>query len=182
MIFRRKKPRGRGPVDPEAVNFQPDAVMIEERPLPWFAARVVYVIVLLVVTAATWASLSQVDRVVVARGKLITIEPLMTVQPLETAVVHSIKVGVGDTVKEGEILATLDPTFSQSEQLADEERLASMTAEASRLDAEMLYQTFDFTWSNDPVVAKYLKLQRAIYNHRQAEYRAAVAAADADAA
>src|SRR5246127_91101 len=179
---RKKKPRGRGPVDPEAVNFQPDAVMIEERPLPWFARSVVYVIVLLVVTAATWASLSQVDRVVVARGKLITIEPLMTVQPLETAVVHSIKVGVGDTVKEGEILATLDPTFSQSEQLADEERLASMTAEASRLEAEIFNQTFDSTWSNDPVVAKYLRLQRAVYNHRQAEYRAAVAAADADAA
>jgi hemolysin D len=179
---RKKKPRGRGPVDPEAVNFQPDAVMIEERPLPWFARSVVYVIVLLVVTAATWASLSQVDRVVVARGKLITIEPLMTVQPLETAVVHSIKVGVGDTVKEGEILATLDPTFSQSEQLADEERLASMTAEASRLEAEIFNQPFDSTWSQEPVVAKYLRLQRAVYNHRQAEYRAAVSAADADSA
>ena len=182
MRLWRKKQRGRGPVDPEAVNFQPDAVMIEERPLPWFARSVVYVIVLLVVSAATWASLSQVDRVVVARGKLITIEPLMTVQPLETAVVHSIKVGVGDTVKAGEVLATLDPTFTQSEQLADEERLASMTAEASRLEAEIFGQSFDSTWSQDPVVAKYLKLQRAVYDHRQAEYRAAVAAADADAA
>ncbi|MBV8752120.1 MAG: HlyD family type I secretion periplasmic adaptor subunit [Hyphomicrobiales bacterium] len=182
MRLWRKKPRGRGPVDAEAVNFQPDAVMIEERPLPWFARSVVYVIVLLVVSAAVWASLSQVDRVVVARGKLITIEPLMTVQPLETAVVHSIKVGVGDTVKAGDILATLDPTFTQSEQLADEERLASMTAEASRLEAEIFGQPFDSTWSQDPVVAKYLKLQRAVYDHRQAEYRAAVSAADADAA
>jgi HlyD family secretion protein len=182
MRFWRKKARGRGSVDAEAVNFQPDAVMIEERPLPWFARSVVYVIVLLVVSAALWASLSQVDRVVVARGKLITIEPLMTVQPLETAVVHSINVGVGDTVKAGEILATLDPTFSQSEQLADEERLASMTAEASRLEAEIFNQPFDSTWSQDPVVAKYLKLQRAVYDHRQAEYRAAVAAAEADAA
>src|ERR1700741_3543183 len=99
MKFWRKKPRGPGPGDPEAVNFQPDAVMIEERPLPWFARSVVYVIVLLVVSAATWASLSQVDRVVVARGKLITIEPLMTIQPLETAIVHSIDVGVGDPGK-----------------------------------------------------------------------------------
>jgi HlyD family secretion protein len=156
--------------------------MIEERPLPWFARSVVYVIVLLVASAATWASLSQVDRVVVARGKLITIEPLMTVQPLETAVVHSITVGVGDTVKAGEILATLDPTFTQSEQMADEERLASMTAEASRLEAEIFNQPFDSTWSKDPVVAKYLKLQRAVYDHRQAEYRAAVSSADADAA
>jgi HlyD family secretion protein len=182
MRIWRKKPSGRGPVDPEAVHFQPDAVMIEERPLPWFARSVVYVIVLLVVSAATWASLSQVDRVVTARGKLITIDPLMTIQPLETAIVHSINVGVGDTVKAGDILATLDPTFSQSEQTADEERLASMTAEASRLEAEIFDQPFDSTWSSDPIVAKYLRLQRAVYDHRQAEYRAASAAAEADAA
>jgi membrane fusion protein, hemolysin D len=182
MRWRRQKRRGRGAVDPEAVHFQPDAVMIEERPLPWFARSVVYMVVLLVVTAATWASLSQVDRVVTARGKLITIEPLMTVQPLETAVVHSIEVGVGDSVKAGEVLATLDPTFSQSEQTADEERLASMTAEASRLEAEIYGRPFDPTLSGDPVVGRYLKLQEAVYAHRQAEYRAAVAAAEADAA
>src|SRR5215470_8144432 len=161
-IWRKKKPRGRGAVDPEAVNFQPDAVMIEERPLPWFARSVVYVVVLFVVSAATWASLSQVDRVVTARGKLITVDPLMTIQPLETAIVHSIDVGVGDTVKAGEVLATLDPTFSQSEQTADEERLASMTAEAWRLESEIFNRPFDPTWSGDPIVGRYLKLQAAV--------------------
>jgi hemolysin D len=64
MRFVRAKRRGRDPVDREAVHFQPDAVMIEERPLPWFARSVVYLIVALVVSAALWASLSQVDRVV----------------------------------------------------------------------------------------------------------------------
>ncbi len=181
MRMQAKRRRAKG-VDPEAVQFQPDAVMIEERPLPWFARSVVYVVVLLVVSAAAWASLSQVDRVVTARGKLITIDPLMTIQPLETAVIHSINVGVGDTVKTGDVLATLDPTFSQSEQTADEERLASMTAEASRLEAEIYATPFDPGWSNDPIVGKYLKLQAAVYAHRQAEYRAAVASAEADAA
>ena len=182
MRFSRAKRRGRGPVDTEAVHFQPDAVMIEERPLPWFARSVVYLVVALVVSAAAWATLSQVDRVVTARGKLITVDPLMTVQPLETAVVHSIDVGVGDSVKAGDILATLDPTFSQSEQTADEERLGSMTAEAWRLESEIFNRPFDPTWSSDPIVGKYLKLQAAVYSHRQAEYRAAVASAEADAA
>jgi hemolysin D len=182
MRFSRAKRRGRGPVDAEAVHFQPDAVMIEERPLPWFARSVVYLVVALVVSAAAWATLSQVDRVVTARGKLITVDPLMTVQPLETAVVHSIDVGVGDSVKAGDILATLDPTFSQSEQTADEERLGSMTAEAWRLESEIFNRPFDPTWSSDPIVGKYLKLQAAVYAHRQAEYRAAVASAEADAA
>ncbi|HEV3397636.1 MAG TPA: HlyD family type I secretion periplasmic adaptor subunit [Xanthobacteraceae bacterium] len=178
----RPSARAGGPVDPEAVPFQPDPAMIEERALPWFARSVVYVVLLLVAAAATWASLSQVDRVVIARGKLITVDPLMTVQPLETGVVHSITVGVGDTVKAGEVLATLDPTFPQSEQTADEERLASMTAEAWRLEAEIYGKPFEPAWVGDPVEAKYLKLQMAVYTHRQAEYRAAVAAAEADAA
>jgi HlyD family secretion protein len=179
----RLRPAGRpARVDPAAVQFQPDAVMIEERPLPWFARSVVYVVVALVAVAAIWASVSQVDRVVSARGKLITIDPLMVVQPLETAVVHSIEVGVGDDVKAGSVLATLDPTFTQSEEIADQERLGSMMAEARRIEAEIYGEPFPPKTVANPLEAKYLRLQVAVYGHRQAEYRAAVAASDADAA
>ena len=179
----RLRPAGRpASVDPEAVHFQPDSVMIEERPLPWFARSVVYVVVLLVAAAAIWASVSQVDRVVTARGKLITIDPLMIVQPLETAVIRTIDVGVGDYVKTGDVLATLDPTFTQSEETADKERLGSMMAEAARIEAEIYGEPFPPAAVDNPLEAKYLRLQAAVYAHRQAEYRAAVAAADADAA
>src|SRR5215471_16980344 len=119
-------------VDPAAVTFLPDAAMIEERPLPWVAQSVVYIVAALIVTTALWATFSQVDRVVTARGKLITVDPLMVVQPLETAVIRSINVGVGDFVKAGTVLATLDPTFTESQEEAGRERLASMQAEAER--------------------------------------------------
>jgi hemolysin D len=179
---RRPAGRGGGSVDHEAVHFQPDSVMIEERPLPWFARSVVYIVVTLVVAAAIWASVSQVDRVVTARGKLITVDPLMTIQPLETAVVRTIEVGVGDYVKAGAVLATLDPTFTQSEETADRERLGSMAAEARRLEAEIYREPFPPPAVDDPLVAKYVRLQAAVYAHRQAEYRAAVASSDADMA
>jgi HlyD family secretion protein len=180
----RLRPSGRGgaSVDREAVHFQPDSVMIEERPLPWFARSVVYIVVALVVAAAIWASVSQVDRVVTARGKLITVDPLMTIQPLETAVIRTIEVGVGDYVKAGAVLATLDPTFTQSEETADRERLGSMAAEARRLEAEIYREPFPPPAVDDPLVAKYVRLQAAVYAHRQAEYRAAVASSDADMA
>jgi hemolysin D len=168
-------------VDPEAVAFQPDSVIIEERPLPWLARSVVYIVVALVASAALWASLSQVDRVVTARGKLITVDPLIIVQPLETAVIRTIDAGLGDFVHAGAVLATLDPTFTESEQTADRERLASMTAEAQRLEAEIYGKPFPPAPPEDPQQAKYLNLQAAVYVHRQAEYRAAVAANDADA-
>jgi HlyD family secretion protein len=168
-------------VDPEAVDFQPDAVIIEERPLPWLARSVVYIVVVLVATAVLWASLSQVDRVVTARGRLITVDPLIIVQPLETAVIRTIDAGVGDFVQAGAVLARLDPTFTESEQTADRERLASMTAEAQRLEAEIFGKPFPPAAVDDPLQAKYLTLQAAVYAHRQAEYHATVAASEADA-
>jgi hemolysin D len=61
-------------VDSAAVAYQPDAVVIEERPFPRAARSVVYVVAALIVTAALWATFSKVDRVVVARGKLITVD------------------------------------------------------------------------------------------------------------
>src|SRR5689334_13184106 len=41
--------------------------------------------------------------------------PNLVVQPLETSVIREIHVAVGDLVHKGDVLATLDPTFSQSD-------------------------------------------------------------------
>jgi hemolysin D len=169
-------------VDKAAVAFQPDAVVIEERPLPPVARSVVYIVAALIISAALWASLAKVDRVVTARGKLITVDPMIVVQPLETAVIRSIDVGVGDSVKAGAILATLDPTFTESQEVATRERLNSMRAEAARLTAEIYQKPFPSTDVVSTLDPKYLALQTAVYTHRQAEYTAAVAAADADVA
>jgi HlyD family secretion protein len=170
------------PVDRAAVDFQPDAAAIEERRLPWAARSVIYIIAALLISAALWATFSRVDRVVTARGKLITIDPLMVVQPLETAVIRSINVGVGDSVRAGEVLATLDPTFTESQQVATRERLNSMRAEAMRLEAEIYGKTFPPDPDDPSLDARYLRLQTAIHSHRQAEYAAATSASDADIA
>jgi HlyD family secretion protein len=169
-------------VDPAAVAFQPDAAMIEVRPLPRAARSVVYLVAALIISAVLWASLSQVDRVVTARGKLITVDPLMVVQPLETAVIRSIDVGVGDYVKAGTVLATLDPTFTESQEVAGRERLQSMLAEERRLEAEIYGKPFPPPPGDSKLDPKYLTLQLAVYEHRRAEYTSAVAASQADVA
>lgn len=181
--FRRKrKPEPEKRVDPAAVAFQPDATMIEETPLPLAARSAIYLVAGLVVTALLWATLSHVDRVVTARGKLVTIDPLIVVQPLETAVIRTINVGVGDTVKAGAVLATLDPTFTESQETADRERLNSMRAEERRLSAEIYRKPFPPDPADGSLDPKYLALQTAVYAHRQAEYQAAVSSSDADIA
>ena len=182
LPFRKPPPPPAKRVDHAAVPFQPDAVVIEERPLPFVARSVVWIIAALIISAALWASLSQVDRVVTARGKLITVDPMIVVQPLETAVVRSINVGVGDYVKKGAVLATLDPTFTESQEVATRERLHSMRAEERRLEAEIYQKPFPAGDDDTTLDAKYLALQTAVYNHRHAEYVASVASSEADAA
>ena len=184
VIKLKRKPAEPVPkrVDPAAVTFLPDAAMIEERPLPWVARSVVYIVAALIVTTALWATFSQVDRVVTARGKLITVDPLMVVQPLETAVIRSINVGLGDFVKAGTVLATLDPTFTESQETAGRERLGSMQAEAQRLEAEIYGKPFPPASGDDGLDPKYLQLQTAVHEHRRAEYEASVASSDAEIA
>jgi len=181
LALRPKAPAPK-PVDPAAVAFQPDAALIEERPLPRAARSVVYLVAALIAVAALWATFSQVDRVVTARGKLITIDPLIVVQPLETAVIRSIEVGVGDSVRAGSVLATLDPTFTESQEVAGRERLNSMLAEERRLEAEIYGKPFPPPPGDEALDPKYLMLQTAVFRHRQAEYQAAVSASEADIA
>lgn len=172
FLRRNSKPTRTTDIDRAALEFQPDAVMIAERPLPWSARSVVYIVAALVIFTALWATFSKVDRIVVARGKLVTTDPLMVVQPLQTGIIRSIKVHAGDFVQAGAELATLDPTFTKSQAVAARQRLASMTAEESRLDAEIYGRAFPPHDANlDP---GYERLQKSIYIHRQAEYKAAV--------
>jgi len=182
LPFRKPAPPPAKPVDQAAVAFQPDAAMIEERRFPWPARSVIYIVAALLACAALWATFSEVDRVVTARGKLITIDPLMVVQPLETAVIRSINVGVGQRVRAGEVLATLDPTFTESQEVANRERLNSMRAEALRLESEIYGRPFPPDPIDGSLDPKYVALQTAVYTHRRAEYVAAVSANEADIA
>jgi len=69
---------------------------------------------------------------------LITTRPNLVVQPLETSVIREIHVRAGDVVNRGDVLATLDPTFSQADldQLRDT-RGGNFDAMINRLMAEI---------------------------------------------
>lgn len=70
---------------------------------------------LALVSFGIWASVSQIDQVVVAQGRLINPTPNVVVQPLEISIIKSIDVRVGQVVNKGHTLATLDATFAQAD-------------------------------------------------------------------
>jgi len=135
----KRRPRVQsGSSAPQIISeFQPDAIEIEERS-PAAATRLtLYTVAVLIVAAVVWASLSKVDEIVTAQGKLTTTQPNLVVQPLETSVIREIHVAVGDVVHRGQPLATLDPTFSKADVDALRIRIAALDATIARLEAEL---------------------------------------------
>ncbi len=127
---------------PEVLSCQPDGVEIEERPVPARARWVLYVIILGLLGAGIWAAVFHVDRIVAADGSLITTAPTIVVQPLNAAAVRSLEVEVGDVVKKGQLLATLDSTFASADLSMLAKRRLTLQTQIRRIRAELAGQTF----------------------------------------
>ena len=117
--------------------FLPDADEIERSPLPWVAKTTLHVMLALLVSFLLWATFSQVDQMVVAKGRLVTPLPNIVVQPLETSIIQRLDVRIGQVVKKDERLATLDPTFTGADEAELRIRLSSLNTQVQRLKAEL---------------------------------------------
>ncbi len=77
-----------------------------------------------------------IDRTVVATGKVISMTNEDVVQPLNTSMVKTIAVAVGDVVHKGQLLAQLDPTFTAADNTAALDQVDRYASEIDRLTAE----------------------------------------------
>ncbi len=164
-------------------EFQSDAIEVEERTPPRIARLTLYAVVALILVSVGWASFSHVDMIVTAQGKLITTRPNLVVQPLETSVIREIHVKAGDRVSRGDILATLDPTFSQADLDQLRTRVAAFDAAINRLKAEL--DGYDFVAADssnpDEVLQGKLFVQRRNFNEAQIRnFDAQIASASAN--
>jgi HlyD family secretion protein len=136
--LRRAMGRGEGPaLERIRVEFLPDAIEIEERPFPWGAKAILYAILALLFCGTVWASVAEIDRIVIATGKIVTTEAKIVVQPMATATVRAINVRVGQVVEAGDILVALDPTFTTADERSVRSQMLSADAEVRRLEAEL---------------------------------------------
>ena len=177
------KPKLEKAKDATAVEFLPDADAIERTPLPWVLRVTTHTLALAFLAFIVWATFSEVERIVVAQGRLVNPLPNIVVQPLETSIIQKIHVRVGQIVKKGEILATLDPTFAQADEAQLRTRLESLDTQTRGLNAELLVPgTPSKARSNDKAKAKQKEiepgkdndanLQAQLSAERQANYSA----------
>ncbi len=158
----------------EALPFQGDLVRLLEEPLPKGIRGTIYYCVGLALTAIIIATIFHVDVVVVGGGKLTYDGQPVVLQPFERAMLKSLLVRPGDTVKKGQTLATLDPTFSQADLGALEDRKRALGAQVSRLEAEAYGRTYEPERRGD----RSALLQAEIYRQRSTEYQSRLKAYD----
>lgn len=154
-------------VGTEAGRAGPDALEIEEREMPPLARNLPAALLALLGVAVLWASLSSIDRVVTARGRLVTEATDMVLQPLEISMIRAVLVEQGQTVKAGQPLFRLDPTVTAADAAVLESQLRGLDAEIARMEAELRGEE-DFVAAAPDDAG----LQRSILEQRRREYAA----------
>jgi hemolysin D len=123
-------------------EFHPTALMIERQPTSPFGRMVFWVLLVLILILLAVLYFGKVDVTVAGRGQIISSSNVQVIQPLEAGVLERIHVKVGDRVKAGDVLFELAPDLLAATVEANEEKGASFSLEAQRLNALLTGRDF----------------------------------------
>src|SRR5215831_2698488 len=169
--FREPRPRRR-----EELAFLPAALEIVETPPSPIGRAIGSTIIFLFCVALIWTWWGTIDIVASATGKILPSSRVKVIQPFETAVVRSIRVQDGQTVKAGDVLIELDPTVNEAERDHQRNDLLAEQLNIARLRAAL---------SDDPLAdfappagadPELIGTQRQLLLNQVAEHRAKIAA------
>ncbi len=139
-------------------------------------------IFLLVGVFGCWAALTQISGAVTATGRIDVAGKPKQVQSLDGGILAELSVKNGDAVREGQVLARLDPTLLRVNVDMTRSRLAVALSQRVRLEAEHAEKAMlIFDYSGFPLAVRNLNLdmsvaeanQRSIFNARYSMRQAA---------
>lgn len=149
-------------------DFQGETAEITERPDPLSVRLTIWLMALMTVTFFVLLHVLQIDKVVEANGRVEAKTPTLVVQPLETSIIRAIHVSEGQFVHKGDILVTLDPTFTTADVAQLDQQIASYQAEIARMQSEADGEKFVAGENSSPE----MRLQESIWRYRVAEDKA----------
>lgn len=161
---------------PEAVPFQGEIEQLLAEAPPRIMMSTYWLLLGLFISMLLITSFAQIDVIVSGSGRLSTAVPPMLIQPLDRAIVRSIKVRVGDQVKKGQVLATMDPTFTEADLASLESQQRVLRAQTRRMDAELAGE--QYTANDNSNLEE--KLQASLYHQQMAQYNSKVRTFDED--
>ena len=176
-LFRSARPERLELLAPgrEVRLFQSETAEILESAEANRAYRTVYVLTLVFLGLVLTAFCVRVDRVINSvSGQIVTIAPTVVLGAFDQSIIKTIDVREGDPVKKGQLLATLDPTFTTADVSSLRSQIASYTAEVARCQAELAQQPFDMPSSGDSVANTFIAAQREYFLQRKAQFDAQV--------
>jgi hemolysin D len=154
--------------------FESETAAVFLRTAPAHERIILYVVVAILLLSVSLSAVVKLDRVVTSTGRIVPAGGAFYVSPFDLGIVRQVLVKAGDVVKKGQVLATLDPTFTDADLKRLRLKLASDEAAVARLGAEVAGRPYTFS-ATDPAQA----LQGAIWRKRQAQYRYDLADFDA---
>ena len=156
-------------------QFQSETDAIREAPEPLAARATLYVLVAFVLALVAIMCLMRLDRVIGSvGGKMVPIDQISVLQALDASIIKTIDVREGDQVKPGQLLATLDSTFTSADVNQYRLQIASLAAQVARDEAELKEEPLVYPANSDPDFQKYAALQKALYDQRMAQYTAQI--------
>ncbi|WP_298216716.1 HlyD family type I secretion periplasmic adaptor subunit [Acidocella sp.] len=149
-----------------ALEFQSPTAAVIATPLPLMARTTTYIVTALILSALLIAAIFKVDKLVSAQGVLNSASPNISVQAFNTvSIVRDIKVHDGEFVRKGQLLATLDPTYTAADVASLTQQEQNYAAQVAQLQA----QEDDKPYVPDPSnPASALMLQT--YNQQMGQY------------
>jgi len=122
-------------VKQSAYAFLPAALEVQETPPSPIGRAIIWTIVILFIVAIIWGVVGKMDVVAVAQGQIIPSDRVKTIQPLEIGKIKAIHVSEGQHVKEGDLLITLDSTYTQADADQIQQQLFQVGQEVRRQQA-----------------------------------------------
>lgn len=155
-------------------EYQSPEVALETRRVPPVVFVTLAVVIALIAAFVAWASISIIDTTVSARGRLTTTVPTIAVQATDNSVVKDLHVAVGNKVRKGDVLVTLDATYAEADLKRANIDLSQLHTNIQRLQAEMDRE-------GPESVAKIKNpIEQKIFLSRTSEYNSRIASFDLD--
>ena len=155
--------------DQTDTGFRDDFTETDEFALPSWSRSSLYVLTSFFIIILCWACISKIDKIVKAQGKLITTGQEIVVRPLVDSIVKSIDVRVGQVVKKGQRIVTLDPTFAQSDLAQVNIRIENAKGTIYRAQCELNHENYVIP-KKDPYGIR--MLQYNIFKQRTSAFNA----------
>jgi len=124
-------------LSPEALDFAPGLLSIQESPPARLPRAVMYTVGVLFVILMVWAIFGKLDIITSAEGRLVPETYIKIVQPSEAGIVQEILVKEGEQVKQGQVLMRMDTQLAKADEKSIGNELAERSLQLRRIDAEL---------------------------------------------